>query len=70
MVTPDMLEEGEGEWFIKASLFNISEEEEVYTVQFVSFITKCSFWDTKREEWSIEGCQVPPLELFWSLYGG
>ncbi|KAG7275099.1 hypothetical protein CRUP_004865 [Coryphaenoides rupestris] len=28
MVTPDMLEEGEGEWFIKASLFNITEEEE------------------------------------------
>ncbi|KAJ3594292.1 hypothetical protein NHX12_006623 [Muraenolepis orangiensis] len=57
LVTPDMLEEMAGEWFLRVLLYNVSEEEHV-EVQFLSFITKCMFWDTVLEEWSIEGCQV------------
>ena len=57
VVTPDMLEETVGVWFLKAVLFNTSDDERL-NVQFVSFITKCMFWDMLREEWSIEGCQV------------
>ncbi|CAL8247016.1 unnamed protein product [Lota lota] len=57
LVTPDMLEETVGVWFLKAVLFNASDDERL-NVQFLSFITKCMFWDLLQEEWSIEGCQV------------
>ncbi|CAL8362048.1 unnamed protein product [Gadus morhua 'NCC'] len=57
LLTPDMLEETGGVWFLKLVLFNASDDERL-NVQFVSFITKCMFWDALREEWSTEGCQV------------
>ena len=60
LLTPDMLEETGGVWFLKVVLFNASDDERL-NVQFVSFITKCMFWDALREEWSTEGCQVRPL---------
>ncbi|KAK0156326.1 Polycystic kidney disease protein 1-like 2 [Merluccius polli] len=59
MVTPDMLKETPGVWFFKVVPFNTSDDERL-EVHFLSFITKCIYWDTDQEEWSMEGCQVGP----------
>ena len=59
MVTPDMLQETPGVWFFKVVPLNASDDERL-EVHFLSFVTKCIYWDPDREEWSVEGCQVRP----------
>lgn len=57
MITPEMLQQTPGVWYIDANLFNSSWEPGL-TLQITSFMSKCLFWDVERETWSTEGCQV------------
>ncbi|TKS70244.1 Polycystic kidney disease protein 1-like 2 PC1-like 2 protein [Collichthys lucidus] len=57
MITPDMLHDTPGPWYIETSLFN-STWEPALTLMITSYMSKCLYWDIKNESWSTEGCQV------------
>lgn len=57
MITPDMLQDTPGAWYVETSLFN-STWEPGLTLMITSFMSKCLYWDIKNESWSTEGCQV------------
>lgn len=57
MITPDMLQQTAGLWYIDARLFN-STWVPGLTLRISSFMSKCLFWDEKNETWSTDGCQV------------
>ncbi|KAG7235194.1 hypothetical protein INR49_003105, partial [Caranx melampygus] len=57
MITPEMLEQTPGIWYIETKLFN-SSWEPGFTLSITSFMSKCLYWDTDREMWSIDGCRV------------
>lgn len=57
MITPEMLQQTPGVWYIATGLFS-SEWEPGLTVNISSFMTKCLYWHTKAEMWSTDGCQA------------
>lgn len=57
MITPEMLQQTPGVWYIDTRLFN-SEWEPGLTLNISSFMTKCLYWYTEREVWSTDGCQA------------
>lgn len=57
MITPDMLQQTPGMWYIDARLFN-STWVPGLTLRISSFMSKCLFWDEKNETWSTDGCQA------------
>lgn len=57
MITPDLLQDTPGSWYIETSIFN-STWEPGLTLKITSFMAKCLFWDVNNRLWSTEGCQV------------
>lgn len=57
MITPDMLQQTAGLWYIDARLFN-STWVPGLTLRISSFMSKCLYWDEKNETWSTDGCQA------------
>lgn len=66
MITPEMLQQTPGVWYIEAQLLN-STWEPGLRLNITSFTSKCLFWDVKKETWSTDGCQVTisPGESLW-----
>ncbi|XP_071344802.1 polycystin-1-like protein 2 isoform X2 [Trachinotus anak] len=57
MITPEMLEQTPGVWYVDIRLFNSTWEPDM-TLSITSFMSKCLYWDTESEMWSRDGCQV------------
>lgn len=57
MITPEMLQQTPGVWYIDTRLFN-SEWKPGLTLNMYSFMTKCLYWHTERGVWSTDGCQA------------
>ncbi|KAF3686523.1 Polycystic kidney disease protein 1-like 2 PC1-like 2 protein Polycystin-1L2 Precursor [Channa argus] len=57
MITPKMLQQSPGVWYIDTRLYN-STWEPGLTLKITSFMSKCLFWDVEEEIWSTEGCMV------------
>ncbi|KAM7014913.1 polycystin-1-like protein 2 [Tautogolabrus adspersus] len=57
MITPEMLKQTPGVWYVDARLFN-STWEPGLTLRISSFMSKCLYWDIDNEKWSTDGCQV------------
>lgn len=57
MITPEMLQQTPGVWYVDTRLFN-STWEPGLTLTFTSFMSKCLYWHTGRETWTTDGCQV------------
>ncbi|CAK6973388.1 polycystic kidney disease protein 1-like 2 [Scomber scombrus] len=57
MITPDILQQTPGIWYVETRLFN-STWEPGLTLKTTSFISQCFYWHKKREMWSTDGCQV------------
>ncbi|KAM7406033.1 hypothetical protein PAMP_000438 [Pampus punctatissimus] len=56
MITPDMLQQTPGVWYIDTRLN--STWEPGLTLRITSFMSECLYWDVKRQMWSTDGCQV------------
>ncbi|CAG5857105.1 unnamed protein product [Menidia menidia] len=57
MITPEMLQQGPGVWYIDTRLENSQTETDV-TLEISSYSGKCLYWDTENERWSAKGCMV------------
>ncbi|XP_054628004.1 polycystic kidney disease protein 1-like 2 [Dunckerocampus dactyliophorus] len=57
MITPEMLQQIPGVWYVSSELFN-STWEPGLTLSITSFMTKCMYWSIDRQTWSTDGCQV------------
>lgn len=57
MITPEMLQQTPGVWYVDSRLYN-STWEPGLTLKITSFISKCLYWQTERQMWSTDGCQV------------
>lgn len=57
MITPDMLQQTAGLWYIEARPIN-STWVPGLTLKISSFMTKCLYWDETNETWSTDGCQA------------
>ncbi|KAM8893905.1 polycystin-1-like protein 2 isoform 2-T2 [Spinachia spinachia] len=57
MITPEMLRQTPGVWYVSASLVN-STWKPGLTLNITSFTGQCLYWDTDNETWSGDGCQV------------
>ncbi|XP_032415639.1 polycystic kidney disease protein 1-like 2 [Xiphophorus hellerii] len=57
LITPEMLKNTSGAWYVEARLVNFTLEREV-TLNISTYLTRCLYWHTKNEEWSDEGCRV------------
>lgn len=57
MITPDMLQQTPGVWYIEARLIN-STTVSGLKLRISSFMTKCLYWDERNETWSTAGCQA------------
>lgn len=57
MITPDMLQQTAGLWYIEAKPIN-STWVPGLKLRISSFMTKCLYWDESNEKWSTAGCQA------------
>ncbi|XP_039984151.1 polycystic kidney disease protein 1-like 2 isoform X2 [Xiphias gladius] len=57
MITPEMLHQTPGVWYVDTRLFN-STWEPGLTLNVTSFMIKCLYWHIEKEKWSTDGCQV------------
>nr|XP_033488033.1 polycystic kidney disease protein 1-like 2 [Epinephelus lanceolatus] len=57
MITPEMLQQTPGVWYVDTRLFNTTWEPGL-TLKITSFTSKCLYWNTEREIWTTDGCQV------------
>lgn len=57
MITPKMLAQTLGTWYIDARLYNSTGVPGVM-LSITTHQTKCLYWDTDREIWTSAGCQV------------
>lgn len=57
MITPQMLQQTPGVWYVETKLFN-STWEPGLTLKTTSFMSKCLYWHVERQTWSSDGCQV------------
>lgn len=65
MITPEMLQQTAGLWYIEARPIN-STMVPGLKLQISLFMTKCLYWDERNETWSTAGCQAgvrPDLEV-------
>lgn len=56
MITPDMLQQTAGLWYIEAR--PNSTWVPGLKLKISSFMTKCLFWDERSKTWSTDGCQA------------
>lgn len=56
MITPEMLQQTPGDWYIDTRL-NSSSEFEV-TLDITAFMSKCLYWHEGKRMWSTDGCMV------------
>ncbi|KAM7424265.1 hypothetical protein PAMA_000551 [Pampus argenteus] len=56
MITPDMLKQTPGVWYVNTILN--STWEPGLTLRITSFMSECLYWDVNRKMWSTDGCQV------------
>ncbi|XP_034384503.1 polycystic kidney disease protein 1-like 2 [Cyclopterus lumpus] len=56
MLTPEMLQQTPGVWYVSSSVSNSWEPNMTLTI--TSFMSKCLYWDIARETWSTDGCHV------------
>ncbi|GAA6233594.1 polycystic kidney disease protein 1-like 2 isoform X2 [Lates japonicus] len=56
MITPEMLQQTPGDWYIDTRL-NSSSEFEV-TLEITAFMSKCLYWHEGKKTWSTDGCMV------------
>ncbi|XP_034536415.1 polycystic kidney disease protein 1-like 2 [Notolabrus celidotus] len=57
MITPEMLQQTAGAWYVDARLLN-STREPGLTLEISSFIAKCLYWHEDSAKWRTEGCRV------------
>lgn len=57
MITPDMLQQTVGVWYIEAKPIN-STWVPGLKLRISSFMTKCLYWDERSRAWSTAGCQA------------
>lgn len=57
MITPEMLHQTAGQWYIEAKPVNSSTVSGL-KLQISLFTTKCLYWDERNQTWSTAGCQV------------
>ncbi|XP_054900721.1 polycystic kidney disease protein 1-like 2 [Poeciliopsis prolifica] len=57
LITPEMLQNTSGTWYVEARLVNFTLETEV-TLNINTYLTRCLYWHTNKEEWSDDGCRV------------
>lgn len=57
MITPDMLQQTAGLWYIEAKPIN-STRVPGLKLRISSFTTKCLYWDESSNAWSTAGCQA------------
>ncbi|XP_044062213.1 polycystic kidney disease protein 1-like 2 [Siniperca chuatsi] len=57
MITPEMLQQTPGVWYVDTRLLN-STRTPGLTLRITSFMSKCLYWNTDKEAWSTDGCQV------------
>lgn len=58
-VTPEMLQQTSGIWYISFSLYNSTWRPDV-SLEITIFNTKCMYWDAVSTSWRIDGCRVGP----------
>lgn len=56
MITPEMLQQTPGVWYIEAS--PNSTWVPGLALRISSFMTKCLYWQIDMNRWSTDGCQV------------
>lgn len=56
-VTPNMLQQTSGVWYIGFSLYNSMWRPNV-NLEITIYTTKCMYWDTTALSWRIDGCSV------------
>ncbi|KAI3377578.1 hypothetical protein L3Q82_008747, partial [Scortum barcoo] len=57
MITPELLQQTPGVWYVDTRLYN-STWQPGLTLNITTFMTKCLYWDIKKETWSTYGCKV------------
>ncbi|XP_072237414.1 polycystin-1-like protein 2 [Leuresthes tenuis] len=57
MITPEMLLQTPGTWYIDTRLENDQSETDV-VLTITSYLSKCMYWHTGNESWSTYGCRV------------
>lgn len=57
MITPEMLQNKPGTWYVDARLNN-STWEPGMTLKISTFQTKCLYWNVVTETWRTDGCRV------------
>ncbi|XP_048887159.1 polycystic kidney disease protein 1-like 2 [Brienomyrus brachyistius] len=57
LITPDMLQVGDGPWYVQAGQGNSTKNDSVI-VWISIFPTKCLFWNSNLKAWSTYGCLV------------
>lgn len=65
MITPEMLQQTAGLWYIEARPIN-STMVPGLKLQISLFMTKCLYWDERNQTWSTAGCQAgvrPDLDV-------
>ncbi|KAM4593570.1 polycystin-1-like protein 3 [Odontesthes bonariensis] len=57
MITPEMLLQTPGTWYIDTRLESDQSETEV-AMMITSYLSKCMYWHTAKQSWSTYGCRV------------
>ncbi|XP_076592826.1 polycystin-1-like protein 3 [Chaetodon auriga] len=57
MITPEMLQQTPGVWYVDIRLFNSTWEPDL-VLSITSFMSKCMYWNIEKETWSTDGCRV------------
>ncbi|XP_041841661.1 polycystic kidney disease protein 1-like 2 isoform X2 [Melanotaenia boesemani] len=57
MITPDMLQQTPGVWYVDARFLNSMQGRGVQ-MTISSFVSKCLYWHTENNTWSTDGCRV------------
>lgn len=62
IITPEMLQQSPGTYYVDTRLKHQSDvnstEGDDLTLRITSFMSKCLYWNTKKEKWTTDGCQV------------
>ena len=62
MITPEMLNQTPGVWYVDTRLTNYTEDTGV-TLKITTFMSKCLYWDMEKLEWRSDGCMVGGYNL-------
>ncbi|XP_061102628.1 polycystin-1-like protein 2 [Conger conger] len=58
LISPEILGGRVGNWTSRLVLVNYTDGEESMELRFMSFETKCMFWNKANQTWSTNGCSV------------